>query len=214
MQDYLSMDGLRAALVLLLAVAQAVAAFWPDLRGWNETISTRSESLQNPVVPVPPTFAIWGLIFLSCGAFAVWQALPANLDDTLLTTLGWIAIGLFAGNILWELWVPKRGLDWISVAIIVAELLFALTLLFLVASAQLDGWAWWLVAFPFQLFAGWVSAAFFVNLSSTIMRPYVDADDTNGAADPRRPAVALGLIGSGIVLGLVVGFASGAWPMG
>lgn len=214
MQDYLSMDGLRAALVLLLAVAQAVAAFWPDLRGWIETISTRSEALQNPVVPVPPTFAIWGLIFVSCGAFAVWQALPANLDDPLLTTLGWIAVGLFAGNALWELWVPKRGLDWISVAIIAAELLFALTLLFLVASAQLDGWAWWLVAFPFQLFAGWVSAAFFVNVSSTMMRPYVEAGDTSGAADPRRPAVALGLIGSGIVLGLLVGFASGAWPYG
>lgn len=171
MQDYLSLDGLRVVLVLILAVAQALAAFWPDLRGWTETISTRSGALQNPVVPVPPTFAIWGLIFVSCFAFAIWHTLPSNLDDPLLATLGWVAIGLFAGNVIWELWVPKRGLDWISVAIIVAETLFALTLLFMVANAGLDGWAWWFVAFPFQLFAGWVSAALFVNLSSTMMRP-------------------------------------------
>ena len=68
--DATALDTLRAGLVLLFAILQAVMAFWPDLRGWRDTISTRSASLSNPVVPVPPTFAIWGLIFLSL--WRVW----------------------------------------------------------------------------------------------------------------------------------------------
>ena len=207
-----ALDAVRAGLVVILAVAQAAMAFWPDLRGWTHTISTRSADLTNPVVPVPPAFAIWGLIFLSCAAFAVWQALPANLSDPFLRSLGWVAVALFAGNVLWEAWVPRHGLDWTSVAIITAELGLALWLLLAVSTADLGGWAWWLTAFPFQLFAGWVSAAFFVNLSSTLVRPYAGAPVAATGADPRRAAVALALVGCAIVLGLVVSLLSGAWP--
>ena len=210
--DATALDALRAGLVLLFAVLQAVMAFWPDLRGWRDTISTRSAALDTPVVPVPPTFAIWGLIFLSCAAFGVWQALPANWGDPLLRQVGWIALALFAGNVLWEAWVPRRGLDWASVAIIVAELVLGLWLLFAVSGAGLAGWGWWLVAFPFQLFAGWVSAATFVNLSSTMVRPHAGGPVAETGADPRRPAVALALIGAAVVLGLVVSILSGAWP--
>ena len=108
--------------------------------------------------------------------------------------------------------MPKRGLDWASVAIILIELALSLWLLFTVSSADLSGWAWWLVAFPFQLFAGWVSAATFMNLSSTMVRPFVGQPVGTTGTDPRRPAVALALVGSAIVLGLVVTFLSGAWP--
>ena len=210
--DATALDALRAALVLLFAVLQAGMAFWPDLRGWPETISSRSAALSTPVVPVPAAFSIWGLIFLACGTFGVWQALPANWGDPLLRHLGWVALALFAANTLWEAWVPRRGLDWISVAIITAELGLALWLLLIVASAGLDGWAWWLVAFPFQLFGGWVSAALFVNLSSTMIRPFVGAPVAATGPDPRRPAVALALVGSATALGLGVTILSGAWP--
>ena len=210
--DATTLDAIRAGLVLLFAVGQATMAFWPDLRGWTNTISTRSAALDNPVVPVPPAFAIWGLIFLFCFAFGVWQALPANLGDPFLRSIGWVALALFAGNVAWEAWVPRHGLDWTSVAIIIAELALALWLLFAVVSAELTGADWWLVAFPLALFAGWVSAATFVNLSSTMVRPFVGESVAATGPDPRRPAVALALIGSVVALGLVVTFLSGSWP--
>ena len=210
--DAATLDAPRAALVLLFALAQAVMAFWPDLRGWQNTISTRSAALPTPVVPVPPAFAIWGPIFLSCGAFGIWQALPANWGDPLLRRVGWVALALFAGNVLWEARVPRRGLDWASVAIISAELILALWLLLAISGAGLSGGEWWLVAFPFGLFAGWVSAATFVNLSSTMVRAHADGPVADTGADPRRPAVALGLIGAAVVLGLVMSILSGAWP--
>jgi hypothetical protein len=40
---------------------------------------------------------------------------------------------LFAGNIAWEAWVPKRGLDLVSVCIIWIELALLLTILFTIA---------------------------------------------------------------------------------
>ena len=210
--DATALDAARAALVLLFALLQAGMAFWPDLRGWSHTISSRSADLGNPVVPVPATFAIWGLIFLACGAFALWQAVPANWGDPLLRQIGWVALALFAGNALWEAWVPRRGPDWTSVAIVLAELGLALWLLVLVTGAGLDGWAWWLTAFPFQLFAGWVSAAAFVNLSSTLVRPFAGRPVAATGPDPRRPTVALALVGCATALGLVTAFLSGAWP--
>ena len=210
------LDHLRVALVLALAVAQAVAAFWPDLRGHRHTIATRSAALVNPVVPVGPTFAIWGPIFLSCIAFALWQAWPANHDDPLARSIGWTAAGLFAANTAWELWVPRRGLDRTSVVLILVELGLAVWLLFAVTSADLSGRAWWLIALPFSLFAGWVTAATFVNLSSTLLGRHRSASAEAGAqgrgVDPRRPAVALALIGSTAALGLVVTLASGSLP--
>ena len=170
MEIYLSFDGVRAVLVLILAIGQAAMAFWPELRHWPETTPSRSARLRNPLVPIEWAFAIWGLIFAAIIAFGVWQVLPANLDDPLAQRIGILAIALFAGNIVWEFWVPKRDLDWVSVAIIWVELALLLTISVAVAEDDPQGWRFWLVSAPFQLFAGWVTAAVFVNTASTMQR--------------------------------------------
>jgi hypothetical protein len=170
MDIYLSSDGLRAALVLLLAIGQVGVAYWPELRRWPETTPSRSAKLRNPLVPIDWAFAIWGIIFASVVAFAIWQILPANLDDPLARQIGWLAVALFVGNIVWEIWVPKRDLDGVSVAIIWAELAILLAIWWFIASDDPQGWRFWLVSWPFQLFAGWVSAAVFVNTASTLQR--------------------------------------------
>lgn len=167
--SYLSADGLRAAMVLLLAIGQALMAQWPEWRKWPETVATRSARQSMPVVPIDWTFAIWALIFLGCSAFAIWQFLPAQLDDPLLRSIGWLAAAVFALNIVWEYYVPKREIDWGSVAIIVASLGVLSTILYRLETAEpFDTRTFWLVAAPFQLFAGWISAATFVNLGSTL----------------------------------------------
>ena len=168
--SYWSADGLRAAVVVVLAFAQCIMAFWPDLRKWPNTTASRSSALDTPVVPVGPTFAIWGLIFASCIAFAVWQALPGNLDQPMSQQIGWIAALVFAANTVWEYVVPRFGMGWTSVLLAVCEFFgLSLILVFLVWG----GWGqgpveWWLVAAPFYLFAGWVTAAVVVNLSSVL----------------------------------------------
>lgn len=169
MSTYLSIDGLRALLVLVLAIGQAVMAYWPDLRNWPETISSRSARYSTPVVPIGWAFAIWGLIFLTCFGFAIWHALPANLGDPFLRQLGWFAAAIFAINIAWEFYVPKRDIDWGSVALIVFSLALLLSVVSLLHHGTPDGVLGFVaVSLPFQLFAGWITAATFVNLSSTL----------------------------------------------
>lgn len=158
----------RAVVVLLLAVGQVLMAYWPELRRWPHTIASRSAALSTAVVPAGWAFAIWGIIFLWCFAFAVWHAFPSNLADPLLRIVGWMGAAVFAATILWEWIVPRRGLGWVSVAIIVTELTILLALTFVVLDfGPLDGPSVWVVAAPFLLYAGWTSAATFVNISST-----------------------------------------------
>jgi len=199
---HLSLDGLRAVLVLLLAVSQCLMAFWPDLRRWPHTTATRSAALDTPLVPVGPTFAIWGLIFAGCIAFGIWQALPAALDHPMARQIGWLAALVFAANTAWEYVVPKAGMGWASVTLAVVELLGLGLILMLLArgSSGLGPLEWWVVAAPFQLFGGWVTAAVVVNLSSVLRAKGV-------SMGPARSTIAL--LGAGAAA-VAVTLASGA----
>ncbi len=190
MQDYLTSDGLRALAVLVLAIGQAAAAYWPDIRKWEHTITSRSQNLDTPVVPFGPFFAIWVVIFASCLGFAVWHALPGNLKDPYLRQVGWLAAALFAGNIAWEAYVPRKGFAWPSFYLILVELGIALALISLIQPyvAELVGVAFWLGVAPLCFFAGWVSVATFGSLSSTLVL-------TNSTFDPRTSK------GSAIMIG-------------
>jgi hypothetical protein len=121
-------------------------------------------------VPWPPFFAIWAVIFALSFGFAAWQALPQNLADPLLRKLGWFAIAAWALNTAWEWHVPRRDLDWTSVALIAAALAVLLGAVATIRAAEvpLDGWRFWLGVAPLQLLAGWISAATWVNLGSTL----------------------------------------------
>lgn len=169
-----ALDLLRAALVLLLAGAQALAAYWPEVTRAEHTITSRSAAVDTPVVPWGPFFAIWLLLFAASGAFAAWHALEGHRDPA-LATLGWIAAALFAGNVVWERWVPRRGLDRGSVAIIAGEVALALAALAVTVRWAPEGAGFWLGAVPLQLFAGWASVALLANLSSTLRGEGVEA---------------------------------------
>lgn len=199
MQDYLTSDGMRAVIVFILAIGQATTAYWPDIRKWDNTITSRSANLDTPVVPFGPFFAIWLVIFASCIGFAVWHALPVNLNDPYLGQIGWLAAALFAGNIAWEAYVPRYGFRWPSFFLIVVELAIALVILAVLERyvGQLEGWAYWLGAAPLYFFAGWVSVATFVSLSSTMVL-------TETAYDPREGSTAAGtLVLAGIFVAII-----------
>lgn len=147
-----------------------------------------------PFGPFGPFFAIWLLIFASCFGFALHFAVQGGAP-----AVGWLAAALFAGNVWWERHVPRRGLDRISVAIIVLELALAIALLAMTARGAAAGWDWWLGVAPLQLFAGWVSVATFANLSSTLK--------AEGRA-VRAPALLL-VAGA---LAATAAFWSGSWP--
>ncbi|CAA9419041.1 MAG: hypothetical protein AVDCRST_MAG01-01-2126 [uncultured Rubrobacteraceae bacterium] len=133
-------------------------------------------SAENPtlVVPADYAFVVWGPIFALSLAYSVYQALPQQRQNPLLRRVGWFVAGAFAGNglrqILFpaELFVASQAL----LAGIVACAVAALLGLGLGRVYRERGLGWadrWLVALPVGLFAGWVTAAVFVGVATTLV---------------------------------------------
>ncbi len=206
LQFYFSLDGLRALVVLFFALSQAVMAYWPDLRGWEQTTTRRSQRLDNWLVPFGPFFAIWLLIFAGCLGFAVWHGLPSSLNDPLLRRLGWLAALLFFGNTLWEYYVPRYDFRWGSVGIVAMELVAAFAILWQLSQADglLSGAEFWLGAAPLYFYGGWVSVAAFTNLSSSLVL-------SNAAFDPRRTGIAILLLSAAALLAIATALVTQSW---
>src|SRR5699024_10282923 len=96
-------DIARQATVVVAAVAQAVAGLL------GSRVGDVADQFTSPVTPAGYAFAIWGLIYLATLVFAVYQALPAQRDDRVLSRAGWPAALAFFAN---TLWVPTFQAEW------------------------------------------------------------------------------------------------------
>lgn len=157
-------------LVLLAAVAQIVFAYVPSGLGYGASVAARSAPVTTPTTPAGYAFAIWGLIYLACAAFAVWQALPAQRRKGLLVEVRGPAALMFTANAAWSLYVQLFAIDAVSVAIILVGLAAGLTAMKRMKrfSAPLASADAWLVKAPLALNAGWVSVAAFANIAAAL----------------------------------------------
>jgi len=191
--DRPSLDAARSALVLALAVAQIVTSFSPDLFGFAETVASRVKPLEHSLLPIAYAFAIWGVIYAGNLVFAVWQALPTNRSHPLARQIGWLAAGMYAINAAWQVWVPLFGADWISSLLLAAELALGMAALLRIRGARPLGRAeTWLVAAPVGLLTGWITAAAFVNFSTSVIQ------DGSWLFDPRHVPAAAALLAATI----------------
>jgi hypothetical protein len=89
-------DLARPFAVVFAAIFQVYASYV----GGQETgeIAQRYRSL---VLPATWAFAIWGPIFVLCGLYAIYQALPARREDPVLRAIGWWMAGAFLANGVW-----------------------------------------------------------------------------------------------------------------
>ncbi len=163
-------DRLRAVAILLAAVAQILAGYLPILLDWQVTISDRSAALRTPLVPAGYAFAIWGPLFLWLLALSLWQLLRPRFALALLRRIGWWIALLFGISAIWEVYVPWQTLDWVSAALLLSALGIAIGVSFVLRrQEQLSSEERWLLAFPLFALAGWLTAAFFANLSSSLL---------------------------------------------
>ncbi len=160
------LDALRAALLVAAAVVQILVGYLPILLDWPVTIAARSAALRTPLVPAGYAFAIWGPLFLWFLVLAVRQALPD--ERARLPRAGWLIALVFALNAAWELYVPWRNLDWGSSLILLVALCLALGLGIVLGDRLTGARDRWFLVYPLQALAGWLTAAFFANLSSTL----------------------------------------------
>ncbi len=148
---------IRALLVLLMAIAQVGAAFAPQILGWSRTIGSTARLYESPLVPAGYAFAIWGVLYLGCLFFALWQLLSPRRREPEVATVGWLAFGAFTANTIWAVHQPLLGPGPLSFAVLQVILLFTclaaafsraiedLSIGDRVAIAPLFGLAGWLV---------------------------------------------------------------------
>lgn len=197
----------RRGAVLAAAIQQIVAPALIFAGGQFGGFSA-DQSLPTPAQPAGYAFAIWGPIYLGCLLYAIHQAMPRNADHPALRAVAWPTVALFVGSTLW-LWLAKHGPLWATVQVIWAMLGLAVAVMLGLARprAPLSRTTKLVAGWPLALYAGWLSAAAFVN-TAAILPTY-----GTGTAGLGVDGLGLLMVGMAAMLALVILVASrGALP--
>lgn len=156
----------RVAATLLSAIGQIALSVLLFQRGFNADAQSAPVPVDNPASPAGYAFAIWGVIYVGCLAFAVAQALPSRWHAPFYQRLDWWPAAGFALCCVWLL-AARVGPLWLTMPIIVA-MLFTLGRSFVLAAqarnapTRLEAR---IATLALGIYAGWLSAATFVNLA-------------------------------------------------
>ena len=163
-------SALQRAAIIFAVILQIGATFLPQL-GFGEPIGSRSDSVRTMITPAGWAFAIWGPLFFGSALYALWQALPAQRDNTLLDQIGWPSALALSMQGIWAIYTQFANLTAISAIIILTSLVALLDVLrklvrferpFSLAERTI-------VVITFSALAAWLTAASIVNISATLV---------------------------------------------
>jgi TspO/MBR family len=155
---------LANALSVVLALTVNILASVLPLNGQNTgEISDRFEVF---FVPAGYVFSIWGLIYIGWIAFAIYQFLPAQKENSRLRRLGyWFALsGVFNAGWLFCWHYNQFGLSVLVMLALLASLIVSYLKLD-VKRAPVSAAEKWSVDIPFSVYLGWVSVATIANIT-------------------------------------------------
>ncbi len=120
-------------------------------------------------VPAGYVFSIWGLIYLLLIGYTVFQALPAQRDNPVLDTVGYLYVFSALANIAWLfLWHYEKFPLTLPVMLAILSLLIAIYLRLDIGRAEVPAAFRWLVHLPFSVYLGWISVATIANASQLL----------------------------------------------
>ncbi|MBX3243823.1 MAG: tryptophan-rich sensory protein [Acidobacteria bacterium] len=155
-------DRLRAILVIVATVGTIVFN-WLAATGRLGGITPGfiSDRYATLITPADYAFTIWSLIYLGTAAFSVYQLLPANMVR--MRSLRSLYIGICSLNCAWlYFWLGGR-LD-ICLIILSAMWLILIFINFRFRNADTLS-EYWMAKAPFNLYLGWMTAAWVLNLA-------------------------------------------------
>lgn len=140
----------------------------------STSIGDVSDKYENLLTPAGYAFGIWGLIYVSLIAFAIYQARDmVNKDkscDFVLQIKWWFVIS----NIANASWIFAFSNDMIGLSVLLIMLLL-LSLLKIILNLNMERWdapiktivlLWW----PFSIYFGWVTVAVVANISLSLTK--------------------------------------------
>jgi len=161
-------DRVRQALVLAGATGQLILPPLIFARGFDSgAAATPVATDPNPASPAGYAFAVWGVIYVGCFLYAVIQARPGASDDPLFRRIGWLTAVGFAACCGWLF--AARDAPWATVPLI-GLMLGTLGSAFVI-TARAPGLSRLRrigVLAPLGVYAGWLSAATFVNAAEVL----------------------------------------------
>lgn len=129
----------------------------------QKDISDKYDSL---FTPASFTFSIWGVIYLALAGFVVYQALPAQRKNELVSWVSKLFILSCFANILW-IFVWHYEFLVFSLVVMFAILAILVTI-YRTLRRRYDRATWqqWLfLHLPFSLYTGWITVATVANIS-------------------------------------------------
>lgn len=160
---------------LVITIGIIIWNYATNVIGINgNTVGSLSAEYKNLFTPASYAFAIWGLIFTSLMAFAIFQLIRAyskDKENDFITQIGpWYNIANLA-NAAW-LWFWLNEVTWLTVLLMLL-ILFSLIQVIIkldmnrtVVSKQIKSFVW----FPMGLYAGWITVATVANVSAYLAK--------------------------------------------
>jgi benzodiazapine receptor len=190
---------LANALSVALALAVNILAATLPLNGQNT--GEISDRFRVFFVPAGYVFSIWGIVYIGWIAFAIYQFLPAQMENPRLQKLGyWFALsGVF--NATW-LFCWHYNLFGLSVLVMLA-LLVTLIVSYLklnVGLTPVSAGEKWTLDIPISVYLGWISVATIANITDYL---YYIGWDGFGIA-PQAWAVIMLVVASLVGLGMAI----------
>ncbi|MFT4040464.1 MAG: hypothetical protein QM692_19950 [Thermomicrobiales bacterium] len=201
-------DLARQIAVLLMAIAQIAASY-----SIGREVGGVAQEYRTFVFPTTWAFSIWGIIFLLCLIYGIYQALPAQRESPIFRAVGWWSAAAFLCNSLWNQVFISRQFALAQIVIFAGFVCAGMAYWRFVQTAggrRLPQVMHWVVGPVFGLLFGWITAANVVGLASTLVANGVSA--TGEGAEPG--AAALLIFGSAIAFFVIVLSRSGpasAW---
>jgi benzodiazapine receptor len=145
-------------------------------------------------MPAGYVFSIWGLIYLTLVAYAVYQALPAQQENPRLQSIAELFTLSCVANALWLiLWHYEVFPLTLATMLTLLLVLIAIYLKLDVGRAQVSPAEKWLVYVPFSIYLGWITVATIANATAAL--DYLGWD---GWGAPQVWAVVMMIAGAGI----------------
>jgi hypothetical protein len=173
------LDVIRSTTNVALAAAQPLAVYLTRWSGRGVSEEERANRVSGPVTPAPGAFAIWGPLFATSIVDAIRSASDSRHQGRAENRVAWLTSATYASNAAWSVQAQLRGLGWPSVGLIVVSAVTSTLALIQAEHASERSSAARRTARSVAPLAGWLTAAAFANVESTL-------NETRGRPDPER----------------------------
>ena len=138
----------------------------------GRSVGVIAQENRSLILPASYAFSIWGPIFILCGLYALYQAQPAQRENSTFRAIGWWTAAAFVANGAWTYAFTNRQFI-LAQVIIFAGFLFAggayLSFTRAESGNRISNVDKWIVGPALGLLFGWLTAANIVGLANTLV---------------------------------------------